>query len=84
MIVLLVGDDLVSPKKDSLDKPLQRTEPFRLQGADFHDFLTCDKCNVGRGVLPHGGRLLTQCPSGSTHQHPPGAHASGGLRPLHI
>ena len=39
LIVLLVGDDLVSPKKESLlDKPLQRTEPFRLQGADFHDF----------------------------------------------
>ena len=38
LIVLLVGNDLVSPKKESLDKPLQRTEPFRLQGADFHDF----------------------------------------------
>ena len=38
LIVLLAGDDLVSPKKESLDKPLQRAEPFRLQGADFHDF----------------------------------------------
>ena len=48
-------------------------------------FLTDDKCSVGRGVLPHGGRLLTQCPSGSTHQrHTGSSPALQGIQSLHI
>ena len=57
----------------------------QVKKGNFQVFLTFDKCNVDRGVYLPMGRLLTQCPSGSTHQrHTGSSPALQGIQSLHI